>query len=92
MASESELSQTLPDESIIEQTLRAIVQNKRDDATLSVKKVRTAAEEQLGLDANFFKTDEKWKAKSQEIINDAFVRVAPRHACGSLPQYCSYLY
>ena len=74
-----------PDEATITSKLRDIViaihkSGKTDD--LTVKRVRARAENELGLDEGFFKTDATWKAKSQETIVDAVV--------GSSNEYDNY--
>jgi hypothetical protein len=46
---------------------------------LTVKRVRLATEKALGLDKGFFKGDERWKTKSDQIIKNEAV-------CGL---YCS---
>lgn len=74
MSSDSELSGTAPpSDAILEKTLRDIVRKAEVDP-ITVKRVRTAAEERLGLDAGFFKSHDEWNEKSKEIIEDAFVR------------------
>lgn len=40
---------------------------------LTVKRVRLAAEKSLGLEPGFFKADDAWKAKSEQIIREAVV-------------------
>ncbi|KAK6006633.1 hypothetical protein QM012_005641 [Aureobasidium pullulans] len=72
MSSESGLSETAhPSDAILEKTLRDIVRKAEVDP-ITVKRVRTAAEERLGLDAGFFKSHDEWNEKSKEIIEDAF--------------------
>ncbi|KAG9946459.1 hypothetical protein KCU85_g6526, partial [Aureobasidium melanogenum] len=72
MSSDSELSGTAPpSDAILEKTLRDIVRKAEVDP-ITVKRVRTAAEERLGLDAGFFKSHDEWNEKSKEIIEDAF--------------------
>lgn len=41
---------------------------------LTVKRVRLATEKALGIDEGFFKRDEQWKTKSDQIIKDEAVR------------------
>lgn len=74
MSSDSGLSDRAPpSDAILEKTLRDIVRKAEVDP-ITVKRVRTAAEERLGLDAGFFKSHDEWNEKSKEIIEDAFVR------------------
>jgi hypothetical protein len=63
----------VPSDASLEQTLRDIVREAGEDE-VTVKKVRTAAEERLDLDPGFFKNHANWNAKSKEVIEDAFVR------------------
>lgn len=73
MSSESGLSDAAPpSDAILEKTLRDIVRKAEVDP-ITVKRVRTAAEERLGLDAGFFKSHDEWNEKSKEIIEDTFV-------------------
>lgn len=70
-------SQSAPSASQIEQGLRDIVARlfqtgKLDE--LTVKRVRRAAEAELGLAEDFLKSQE-WSKKSKEIISDEVVRV-----------------
>ncbi|THY54675.1 hypothetical protein D6C98_04445 [Aureobasidium pullulans] len=72
MPSDSELSDVaVPSDAILEKTLRDIVRKAEVDP-ITVKRVRTAAEERLGLDAGFFKNHDVWNEQSKEIIEDAF--------------------
>jgi hypothetical protein len=74
MSSESELSDAAPpSDAILEKTLRDIVRKAEVDP-ITVKRVRTAAEERLGLDEGFFKSHDEWNEKSKDIIEAAFVR------------------
>jgi hypothetical protein len=72
--SDSELSDTaaIPSDAILEKTLRDIVRKAEVDP-ITVKRVRTAAEERLGLDPGFFKGHDEWEEKSKDIIEAAFV-------------------
>ena len=73
MSSDSELSDaTTPSDAILEKTLRDIVRKAEVDP-ITVKRVRTAAEERLGLDAGFFKSHDEWSDKSKDIIEAASV-------------------
>ncbi|KAI4720036.1 hypothetical protein E4T48_03676 [Aureobasidium sp. EXF-10727] len=73
MSSDSELSNAAapPPDAVLEKTLRDIVRKAEVDP-ITVKRVRTAAEERLGLHAGFFKGHDEWNEKSKEIIEDAF--------------------
>jgi hypothetical protein len=73
MSSDSELSDAAPPSGVIlERTLRDIVRNAEVDP-ITVKRVRTAVEERLGLDPGFFKGHDEWEEKSKDIIEAAFV-------------------
>ena len=73
MPSDSELSDVaVPSDAILEKTLRDIVRKTEVDP-ITVKRVRTAAEERLGLDVSFFKNHDIWNEQSKGIIEDAFV-------------------
>ncbi|KAF1943297.1 hypothetical protein EJ02DRAFT_453393 [Clathrospora elynae] len=66
-----------PSSAAIANKLRDVViaihkSGRTDD--LTVKRVRTRTEKELGLDDGFFKTDSSWKQKSQETILDAVER------------------
>ncbi|KAG9669088.1 hypothetical protein KCU99_g2852, partial [Aureobasidium melanogenum] len=78
MSSESGLSDAAPpSDAILEKTLRDIVRKAEVDP-ITVKRVRTAAEERLGLDAGFFKSHDEWNEKSKEIIEDTFNQPSQR--------------
>jgi hypothetical protein len=73
MSSDSELSDTAPlSDATLEKTLRDIVRNAEVDP-ITVKRVRTTAEERLGLDPGFFKGHDEWEQKSKDVIEAAFV-------------------
>lgn len=64
----------LPSDAAISNTLRDVVlaihkSGKHED--LTVKRVRTRAEQELGLADGFFKTHETWKQKSNDVIVEA---------------------
>ena len=66
----------LPSDATIERTLRHAVQaihksGKEED--LTVKRVRTRAEQELHLPLDFLKSDKTWKGRSSTIIKDAVV-------------------
>ena len=70
-----------PSEAVISRKLRDLVitihkTGPTDD--LTVKRIRTRAEKELGLEEGFFKTDPSWKQKSQEQIWDAVVFIFVR--------------
>ena len=77
MSSDEEGAATIPDDSVIEQSLRDVVKELSGDFT--VNDVRTATEERLRLELGFLK-DGRWKAKSKEIIHKAIVG----HVCCGL--------
>jgi hypothetical protein len=56
----------------LKKSVKSIFASDREQ--LTVKKVRTAAEEELDLDTGFFLSPE-WKDKSKNIIKDHVVRV-----------------
>lgn len=76
--SESDLSS--PAEAPSEETLTTglrdavakIFQTGKEEE-LTVKRVRLAAEKALELEHGFFRNDEKWKAKSDQVIRDEVV-------------------
>ncbi|PNS20704.1 HIRA-interacting protein 3 [Sphaceloma murrayae] len=57
-----------PNDSDIEEALRNAVQSLYEAGNVTVKLARAAAEEQLGLDDGFLKSDGAWKNRSSEII------------------------
>lgn len=66
MASSEELAQALRDATI--QLYQA-----GNLAELTVRRVRTEAEKQLGLEAGFFKNDPEWGDKSKKLIREEVV-------------------
>ncbi|KAJ5153108.1 Transcriptional regulator [Penicillium canariense] len=65
----------VPSDNALEQGLRDEVAAKFKSgnmAELTVKRVRFAVEEKLGLEQGFFRTTGDWKAKSEKIIKDEF--------------------
>jgi hypothetical protein len=73
--SDSEESMSLPSDDKIEQTLRDTVANlfaSGKSEEITVKRVRTIAEEKLGLPQDFLKSQD-WKARSNTIIHDEVV-------------------
>ncbi|KAK2810144.1 hypothetical protein FQN49_008554 [Arthroderma sp. PD_2] len=71
--SETQSSTELPGPETLEQGLRDTVANiyksgKLDE--LTVKRVRLATEQKLGLEEGFFKNHNEWKPRSDEIIKD----------------------
>ncbi|KAF2747156.1 hypothetical protein M011DRAFT_468049 [Sporormia fimetaria CBS 119925] len=72
--SDSEGGPTMPSDASISKSLRNIVidlykSGNADD--LTVKRVRTRAEEDLDLPAGFLKGDPRWKQKSHDLIHEA---------------------
>ena len=65
-----------PPDSELEQALRKQVRDALktgDGSSITVSLMRKAAEEALGLEAGFYKKDEKWKEESKRIVHEAFV-------------------
>ncbi len=61
---------------VLEGALRRVIKNVYDSGNLeelTVKRVRRAAEEELGLEEGFFKTDEEWKERSKDFISGQVV-------------------
>lgn len=72
------MSRKIPQDAVLEQALRKAVTDARNSGSLeslSVNAARAAAEQQLGINADFFKSSGKWKARSKQIIGDAVVRL-----------------
>lgn len=77
--SDAPRSASIPSDSELERALRtqvreALKAGNGDDASITVTSMRKAAEEVLGLDAGFYKGDERWKEESKRIVHEAFVR------------------
>lgn len=75
--SDSSLSSVTLSQSALEQALRNAVQRVYKLGNLeelTVKRIRTAAEQDLDLEEDFFKTDSTWKGKSKKIIESEVVR------------------
>ena len=77
--SDAPRSASIPSDSELEQALRTQVRDalkagNGDDVSITVSAMRKAAEEALGLDTGFYKSDEKWKEESKRIVHEAFVR------------------
>lgn len=75
--SDSSLSSTSPSQATLEQALRHAVQRVYKLGNLeelTVKRIRTTAEEDLELKKDFFKSDQTWKDKSKTIIQSEVVR------------------
>ncbi|OQE24084.1 hypothetical protein PENFLA_c010G02655 [Penicillium flavigenum] len=69
---ENEVS-NIPSDQIVEKTLRdqvAAIFKSGNMEELTVKRVRLAAEDILGLTAGYFKSTGDWKARSENIIKD----------------------
>ncbi|EEQ33273.1 conserved hypothetical protein [Microsporum canis CBS 113480] len=74
--SEARSSSGFPDATAIEQRLRDTVANIFKSGNLdelTVKRVRLATEEKLGLEQGFFKSHNEWKLRSDEIIKNEVV-------------------
>ena len=66
---------SMPD-SQLESALRSAVRRcykSKDLESLTVKRVRKAAEEKIGLEEDFFKNDDRWKEKSKSVIQSEVV-------------------
>jgi hypothetical protein len=76
--SESEAETAVPSDQALEKALRNEVVVKyaaKNWEELTVKRVRRAVEEHLGLEQGFFKNTGNWKTNSEDIIKDEFVRL-----------------
>lgn len=75
--SDAPASASIPSDSELEQALRKHVRDAlkagKDDASVTVSSMRKAAEEALGLEAGFYKKNERWKEESKRIVHEAFV-------------------
>ena len=81
--SDSSLSDTAPDDNVLELELRQVVRGihaKGNFEELTVKRVRAAAEKNLALKEGFFK-EQRWKDISKNIIEDEAVSIAPDSSC-----------
>lgn len=76
--SDSDISATVkqPSERVLTSALRdavaKIFQTGKEEE-LTIKRVRLAAEKKLGIDQGFFRNNDKWKGKSEQIIRDEVV-------------------
>ena len=78
MSDSSSLSNPLPSNSELEDTLRHAVQQiyrSRNLEDLTVKRVRRMAEKQLNLEDDYFKNNSVWKEKSKRIIRSEVVGI-----------------
>lgn len=69
-------ARSVPSDDVIETTLRRMVfdvWSTEKFEELTVRRIRGKAEKALGLDEGFFKGDERWKVKSDQIIKDEVV-------------------
>ncbi|KAJ5469661.1 hypothetical protein N7539_009279 [Penicillium diatomitis] len=72
---DSAQNKSAPSDKELDQALRAEVgqkYNEKNYEELTVKRVRRAVEEQLGLEQGYFKNTGDWKTRSEEIIKDEF--------------------
>ena len=79
------LSSSVHSDSKLEQGLRRAIADIFEAGNLSeltVKRVRLATENALGLEEGFFKGDANWKAKSDQIIKEEAVCVLRSHYAG----------
>lgn len=68
----------IPSDQALEKALRKEVATKykaKNFEELTVKRVRRAVEGRLSLQEGYFRNTGDWKAKSEEIIKDEFVRL-----------------
>lgn len=75
--SDSEDETSIPNDSEIELTLRAIIARiykSGNHESLTLKRVRNAAEKEIDLPEGFFKQSNEWNEKSKTIIVDEVVR------------------
>ena len=70
--SDSKFSDSVPSDNAIEKILRDTATEfyNTDPHNLTLKRVRQAVERKLRLEDGFLKADEKWNAKSKDIITD----------------------
>ena len=75
--SDSKSSNSVPSDSAIEKTLRDTATEfyNTHPQDLTLKRVRQAAERKLGLEDGFLKADDKWNAKSKDIVTDQAQRL-----------------
>lgn len=76
--SDSSLSSAGPKSATLEQALRNAVQRVYKNGNLeelTVKRIRTAAEQDLDLEEGFYRNNAKWKEESKNIIQTEVVRV-----------------
>ena len=82
MSDSSSLSVSVPSAFKLEEALRDAVQHVYRTGNLedlTVKRVRKAAEEQLGLEVDYFKNDPSWKENSKSIIQSEVARTLYRY-------------
>lgn len=68
-------------EKALRQAFRKVLKSNPDDVT--VRKVRNAAEQALGLDNGFFKEHNEWNKRSKDLIHDEVVSIIPAPCCGT---------
>ncbi len=74
--SDSESSISISSDAALPEALRlavADVYRRGNMEELTVRRIRTAAEQNLGLSSGFFKGDFRWKAESDRIIKEEIV-------------------
>jgi len=77
MSDSESLSDSPPSDAALKAALQSIVKEiyeTRKVEDLTVKRVRSAAEKQLGLQKDFFKDHPVWKNKSKDVIQAEVVR------------------
>ena len=73
------MSNSPPSDSTLETALRDVVRDtfeRGNTDNLTVKRMRTAAEEKLHLQHDFFKHDGMWKARSKTVIEEEAVSLS----------------
>ncbi|KAM3413500.1 hypothetical protein BST61_g11571 [Cercospora zeina] len=77
--SDAELSNAAaqPSDDQIEQCLTRVTRMGVKDDDFTVNRARIAAEQELGLEAGFFKSDPTWKARSKELVELAVDEPSP---------------
>lgn len=74
--SDSEVSVSIPSDKVIQNALRTVIARlfKTHHDTLTLKLARKAAEDEIDLPENFFKSNDKWNSRSKAFITEEVVR------------------
>jgi hypothetical protein len=77
--SDSEVPVSIPSDKVIEKALRTVIGRlfKTDHDTLTLKLARKAAEDEIDLPENFFKSSDKWNPRSKTFITEEVVSRVP---------------